>query len=76
MSATTTPLDLRVRLLGDPCVWCWEIVDRDRGGVLVQSSWAGEWTAYGTREAALTVARERLAELRRPADQPKGESTA
>ena len=67
------PLDLRVRLLGDPCLWCWEIVDRNRG-VVVQSSWDGEWTAYGAPEAALAAAHERLAELRGSADRPEGEA--
>jgi hypothetical protein len=63
MSSRGAALDLRVRLLGDPCLWCWEIVDRRQGGVLVQSSWAGEWTAYTTQGEALSAGRERLAEL-------------
>lgn len=56
--------DLNVRLLAEPCLWCWEIVDRYHGGALVQSSWASEWTAYDTREEALRAGCERLSELR------------
>ena len=63
MRSSAAALDLRVRLLGDPCLWCWEIVDRQRGGVLVQSSWAREWTAYTTQGEALSTGCERLAEL-------------
>lgn len=81
MSARAAALDLRVRLLGDPCLWCWEIVDQYRGGVLVQSSWTGEWTAYETREEALGAGCGRLAELRRAgagraSDRRKDESAA
>jgi hypothetical protein len=81
MSARAAALDLRVRLLGDPCLWCWEIVDRYRGGVLMQSSWASEWTGYETREEALSAGCGRLAELRcagagHARDRRKGESAA
>lgn len=81
MRARPAALDVRVRLLAEPCLWCWEIVDRYRGGALVQSSWASEWTAYDTREEALGAACGRLAELRcagsgRARDRRKGESVA
>ena len=81
MRTRAAALDLRVRLLGDPCLWCWEIVDRNRSGAVVQSSWASEWTAYETREEALGAGRGRLAELRgasiaRARDRRKGESAA
>ena len=55
-------LDVRVRLVPEPCLWCWEIVDR--GGPLICSSWTAEWTAYASREEALAAGRARLAELR------------
>lgn len=55
-------LDLRVRLLPGPCLWCWEIVDR--GGPLMDSSWAAGWTAYASPEEAFAAGRARLAELR------------
>jgi hypothetical protein len=56
-------MDLTVRLLAEPRLWCWEIVDRRLGDTLVQSSWATEWMAYESREEALTAGRRRLAEL-------------
>ena len=64
MKAVPGALDLSVRLLDDPCLWCWEIVDRNRGGAIVQSSWASEWMAYETREEALRAGSGRLAERR------------
>jgi hypothetical protein len=63
MTAHVPALDLRVRLLGEPSLWYWEIVDRNHGGALVQSSWAADWAAYETREEALTAGRGRLAGL-------------
>lgn len=72
---------VRVRLLPDPCLWCWEIVDR--GGRLLHSSWAAGWTAYASREEAVAAGRARLAELRsadagsaKEKDRRKGESAA
>jgi hypothetical protein len=56
-------MDLRVRLLPEPCLWCWEIVDRRRGDIFVHSSWTAEWMAYESREEALTAGRRRLSEL-------------
>ena len=56
-------LTVEVRLLPDPCLWCWEIRD-DRDEVL-ESSWAGEWTAYSSPEEALRAGRHRLTD--RPA---------
>lgn len=81
MRARPAALDVRVRLLAESCLWCWEIVDRYRSGALVQSSWASEWTAYDTREEALGAGCGRLAELRcagsaRARDRRKGESAA
>ena len=61
-----TPMDLRVRLLTEPCLWCWDIVDARRGDALVHSSWAMEWMAYESREEALTAGRRRLSELGLP----------
>jgi len=34
----------QARLLSDPPLWCWEIVDA-RSGAVVESSWESEWTA-------------------------------
>jgi hypothetical protein len=63
MRRRATAMDLRVRLLSEPCLWCWEIVDRHRGDTLVRSSWTAEWMAYESREEALTAGRRRLSEL-------------
>src|SRR5262245_15125065 len=52
-------LTVEVRLLPDPCLWCWEIRDAQRDEVL-ESSWAGEWTAYSSPEEALRAGRRRL----------------
>ncbi len=57
-------LTVEVRLLPDPCLWCWEIRDAQRNEVL-ESSWAGEWTAYSSPEEALRAGRRRL--IARPA---------
>lgn len=54
---------LRVRLLSDPCLWCWEIADPHRNDALLYGSWANEWSAYESREEALRAGQARLAEL-------------
>jgi hypothetical protein len=64
MSVPAIAMDLTVRLLAEPCLWCWEIVD-SHGDTLVQSSWAMEWMAFESREEALTAGHRRLAELLR-----------
>lgn len=53
---------LRLRLLAEPCLWCWEIRDRvdDR---LVESSWADHWIAFDSRAQATAAGTSRLAEL-------------
>src|SRR5213083_2394930 len=40
-------LTVKVHLLGEPCLWCWEIVDVE-DDALVESSWATEWTGYAS----------------------------
>lgn len=52
-------LKVEVRLLPEPCLWCWEIRDADRGQV-VESSWAAEWAAYPSPEEAFAEGRRRL----------------
>lgn len=52
-------LTVEVRLLSDPPLWCWEIRDAGRGEV-VESSWSGEWTAYGSAEEAYTAGHHHL----------------
>lgn len=64
MSPRAAALDLRARFLPDPCLWCWEIVDRHRADAPVHSSWAGEWTAFPSQEEALSAGRARLAAQR------------
>jgi hypothetical protein len=55
-------LSVEVRLLPDPLLWAWEILDRDRGGI-VDSSWDSEWTAYQSAEEAYSAGRRRLTRL-------------
>ncbi|HXG15362.1 MAG TPA: hypothetical protein VNK50_03890 [Calidithermus sp.] len=64
MDETRIPerLTVEVRLLPDPCLWYWEILDTDRGEV-VASSWAGEWTAYPSPEEAYRAGQRRLVRL-------------
>jgi hypothetical protein len=60
----TDRLTVEVRLLPDPPLWCWEIREADRDTV-VESSWAGDWTAYDSAEEAYTEGRRRLTSLGR-----------
>jgi hypothetical protein len=52
----------RARLLTDPPLWCWEIVDVGSGAV-VASSWQNEWQAYTSPREALRQALPALARL-------------
>jgi len=63
MSGRAASLEVRVRLLPEPCLWCWEIVDPHRRDAPVHSSWAGEWAAYASSEEAFAAGCARLAEL-------------
>jgi len=55
-------LTVNVRLLGEPCLWCWEIVDAEHDA-LVESSWATEWTGYASAREALQAGVIRLTNL-------------
>jgi hypothetical protein len=57
-------LSLKVRLMSDPCLWQWEIRDRERDEV-VESSWTREWMAYESVEEAERAGRRRLTSLGR-----------
>jgi len=57
-------LTVKVHLLGEPCLWCWEIVDVE-DGVLVESSWATEWTGYASSREAWRAGITRLTNLTR-----------
>ena len=57
-------LTVNVHLLGEPCLWCWEIVDVE-DGVLVESSWATEWTGYASSREAWRAGITRLTNLTR-----------
>ena len=63
----STQFTVEVRLLPEPCLWAWEIRDRDRGGV-VDNSWDSEWTAYDSADEAYRAGRRRLTHL--TADRP------
>jgi hypothetical protein len=48
-------LQARARLLADPPLWCWELID-PATGLLVTSSWTDLWVAYPSSDAALRAA--------------------
>ena len=50
-----TDLVLQARLLGDPALWVWEVIDRS--GRLIESGWNRDWSAYDDPEAALRAGR-------------------
>lgn len=54
-------LTVRVRLLDEPCLWCWEIVDES--GAAVESSWTTAWAAFESREEAEAAGQARCEEL-------------
>jgi hypothetical protein len=56
----TSALRVRVRLLDEPSLWCWEITDGE--GWVLASSFSEEWAAYATREEARAAGERRLAE--------------
>jgi hypothetical protein len=58
-------LELKIRLLPEPSLWCWEIRDPVRGE-LIESSWEDEWVAYETPEEAWAAGLRRM-RLRRAA---------
>ena len=66
MTRRSTVLDVRVRLLEEPCLWCWEIVDRSRRDAVVCSGWAIEWMAYESPKEAIVAGRRYLATLLMP----------
>lgn len=53
---------VRARLLTDPPLWCWEIVEVGSGAV-VASSWQNEWQAYTSPREALRQALPALTRL-------------
>jgi hypothetical protein len=57
-------LVVKAHLLGDPCLWCWEIVDTE-GGALIESSWETEWTAFESAREALRAGTMRIIDLTR-----------
>ena len=63
MSARVDRFDVQARLLTEPCLWSWEILDRSDGDRVVRSSWTGQRMAYDSREAALSAGRSGLFEL-------------
>lgn len=63
METTMQPrLALQVQLMSEPCLWRWEILDRERGEVL-ETSWTREWMAYESPEEAERAGRQRLIAL-------------
>jgi hypothetical protein len=64
MHRSEDALQLNVRLLPEPSLWCWEIVDPARPGAIVESSWADEWRAYDSPEEATSAGCVRLQHFR------------
>jgi len=58
---------LEVRLMTEPCLWCWEIHDT-RNGQVVGSSWNGDWMAYDSSREAVLAATRRLNAMKRADD--------
>ena len=56
------PLTVAVRLMSEPCLWQWEIRDPTRNEI-VETSWAHEWMAYESPDAALAAGQVRLTTL-------------
>jgi hypothetical protein len=52
-------LKVRVRLLDEPALWCWELVD-PVSGTIRENSWTSEWEAYASPEEALRAATAHL----------------
>lgn len=63
-SPHATRFRVEVRLMTEPCLWCWEIHDTVHGNI-VTGSWISEWMAYVSSEEALAAANSRLRELDR-----------
>jgi len=59
-------LTVKLRLLSEPSLWCWEIVDT-ADGTAVESSWATNWTGYKSSPEALRAGIIRLTDLTRQA---------
>ncbi len=55
-------LAVRVRLLDEPALWCWEISEAGSGRV-VETSWSSQWMAYDSSDEAFADGQRRLAEL-------------
>jgi hypothetical protein len=52
-------LEVRVRLLADPSLWCWDIVTT-ASGRLVESSWTMHWEGVDSPDEACAAGPERL----------------
>lgn len=59
-------LVIEVRLIGEPCLWGWELVD-EKGRKVVESSWETEWTGYASSGEAWIGGLARLQRVSRPA---------
>ena len=57
-------LTVKLRLLSEPSLWCWEIVDT-ADGTVVESSWATNWIGYKSSPEALGAGIMRLTDLTR-----------
>lgn len=63
-------LVIEVRLMSQPCMWCWEIRDVMRDEI-VESSWTHAWMAYESRDDALAAGHARRVDLARRTHVPR-----
>lgn len=61
MGRSSSHLVVDVKLLPQPCLWCWEIRDTRSGSI--ENSWERDWTAYESRQQAFSAGLERAALL-------------
>ena len=55
-------LTVRLVLLSEPSLWCWEIIDT-AAGAIVENSWTTNWTGYKSSPEALRAGITRLTAL-------------
>jgi hypothetical protein len=53
---------VNVRFLHDECLWSWELVDRESGG-LIESAWQARWDAYESPDEAHAAGSAQLRRL-------------
>ncbi|MGH7279489.1 MAG: hypothetical protein ACREJG_12490, partial [Candidatus Rokuibacteriota bacterium] len=65
-SETSDRFLVRARLMPEPCLWFWEIVDQFHGEV-AENSWTASWRGYRSRQEALQAGMARAGDMMRGA---------